>query len=659
MTQQSQYMLMFSLGPVQTFIAQARKTRDLWLGSLLLSKLMEAAMEGIQGDFIFPATPRVHDTPDIPNKYVALFDDLGKAKAAAAQSERQIRERWETICTAIWNAILTNCDADERIWNRQTSFDTLFETFWVVVQGTPTEYETWLDETQRVFDARKRLRDFAAQEEPGEKSAISGDREVLHGKEKDSESIKAFWKKVATKSGRSQNDIDQEGNEHLDSIDLIKRFAMEADEIIPPKPFPSTSSIAAASFVEGLLTQSIELATLEQWYDATEYKEFTVMRPEAIPYLNLKASNTMRWILQRDGDVYFPETFTEYRLQKDYHITDGTRRRNIAKEGSQALQALLRAADAQHITRPTPYYSIIQMDGDNIGILLSGVAGRDEHRHISQALSDFSRKNALDLVEKRYPGRLVYAGGDDVLAFAPLARDVLNDQRASNSLPHILEVVQQLQLQYCERVKQDLPQERKSGVTASTGIAIAHHYTSLSHALRTAHVAESLAKKHYGRNALVVTVIRRSGEQTQVGCHWRYEGLQDSEGQPIEPIALFSRFYELFKYDMLSPKCIYILLEEAPALVKLEPKAQQSEVKRVLLRPSNDGKQNVPQKKEIERLSERLVKLAGAMEAAEYPYRKRGEPNSIELHSAERRYGLVEVLGWLLVMAFLARKDQE
>ncbi len=44
MTQQNQHMLMFSLGPVQPFIEQARKTRDLWLGSFLLAKLMEAAM---------------------------------------------------------------------------------------------------------------------------------------------------------------------------------------------------------------------------------------------------------------------------------------------------------------------------------------------------------------------------------------------------------------------------------------------------------------------------------------------------------------------------------------------------------------------------------------------------------------------------------------
>src|SRR5437588_6267027 len=101
-------MLLFSLGPVQTFIAQARKTRDLWIGSLLLSKLMEAAMDGIKGDFIFPATREVEDTPDIPNKYVAIFADLSQAQAAAAHSKQKIAERWQGICDAVWKEIIAD-----------------------------------------------------------------------------------------------------------------------------------------------------------------------------------------------------------------------------------------------------------------------------------------------------------------------------------------------------------------------------------------------------------------------------------------------------------------------------------------------------------------------------------------------------------------------
>src|SRR5438132_10188231 len=83
---------------------------------------------------------------------------------------------------------------------------------------------------------------------------------------------------------------------------------------------------------------------------------------------------------------------------------------------------------------------------------------------------------------------------------------------------------------------------RSALVTASIGIAIAHHYTSLSYVRRVSKEAEQLAKNHYGRNALVVTVLRRSGEQTRVGCHWHYVGLVDE----AQPIPLFSSFYDLF-----------------------------------------------------------------------------------------------------------------
>ena len=56
------------------------------------------------------------------------------------------------------------------------------------------------------------------------------------------------------------------------------------------------------------------------------------------------------------------------------------------------------------------------------------------------------------------------------------------------------------------QTENDTPVPRKELVTASAGIAIAHHYTSLSYVRRISKEAERLAKEHYGRNALVVTV---------------------------------------------------------------------------------------------------------------------------------------------------------
>src|SRR6266478_4011700 len=103
MTQQ-RYMLIFSIGPVQSLIAQARKTRDLWLGSYLLAKLMEAAMQGIDSkNLVFPANPTVDKSiADLPNKYIALLDqeeDAEKsiAEKVAGQSIDNIKDLWETI----------------------------------------------------------------------------------------------------------------------------------------------------------------------------------------------------------------------------------------------------------------------------------------------------------------------------------------------------------------------------------------------------------------------------------------------------------------------------------------------------------------------------------------------------------------------------------
>jgi len=684
----TQYMLMYSLGPVQTFIAQARKTRDMWSGSLLLSMLMQAAMEEIKGTVIYPATRKVEDTPDIPNKYVAIFDDLEKAQAASIQSKRQIAERWQGICDVVWKKIIDGHDDEEtrRIWRRQTGvdplhpqqmdIDTLFETYWVIVKRKEGQgYGDWFKETESTLAARKRLRDFKNEDEPGEKSVISGDRQVLHRKGSSRKEIEQFWLEVT--NSLSPDDIDKEGKEHLDAIDVVKRFAMKVKVLTTEKPFPSTSSIATASFVEILLEASIDSHVFQEWKRVTSGK----LASEAtldIPYLAHKSNNPKyagrNWILQRDGDLYFPETFVQRRLEKDYGANK-TEAEDLVKNGKDALRALLKATDALKITRPTPYYAIVQMDGDNMGILLNGV--RDdlkhtdispEHAGISKALSSFSRETALDLVEKRYPARLVYAGGDDVLAFAPLARDVPE----AGQPRHVLDLADMLQTEYRKKVIDALlpPQdeERVKSITSSTGIVIAHHYTSLSYVLRSAREAESLAKKRYGRNALVVTLIRRSGEQTRAGCHWRYTelGADDSPGQPI---ALFSRFYRLFKDDVLSPKCVYTLLEEAPALVKMKieeaqnskkpSSAIQSEIKRILKRQRDNRREADFPDIEVDQYAWYLTRLAAAIDADDYPHLGEGELKSVELHSDKRRYGFVEVLGWLLVMAFLARKDQE
>ena len=94
------YLFLVSIGPVQDFIASARRTRDLWFGSWLLSELSKAAAQEIVNtstgnSLIFPAP---HDEnllqPDsqlnVANKIVALIDlpptDVSKELRKAIES---------------------------------------------------------------------------------------------------------------------------------------------------------------------------------------------------------------------------------------------------------------------------------------------------------------------------------------------------------------------------------------------------------------------------------------------------------------------------------------------------------------------------------------------------------------------------------------------
>lgn len=670
-----QYMLMFSLGPVQSFILQARKTRDLWIGSFLLSKLMEAAMEGIDGTFVFPGERTIKkDIPDLPNKYVALFESVEDAEKAACRSEMQIAARWYAICEEVRGRLLEGYYTAEvqAIWERQITMHQLFELYWVVVPDPGKGYGNWVRDTTLLLDARKRLRDFLPQEEPGEKSTISGEREALHGKDATRKDVRTFWHDLALARNLSAKDISSDGSERLDAIDTIKRFAPLYSPTfrgnLEHLVYPSTSSIATARFVEKLLGPTVTEEQLKEWQYCTS-GVLARMPPEALPYLKDRAGKK-EWILRRDGDLFFEEAFTERYLKENYRLTTLPEEQKkepglrLIEEPEKFLRQCLKSLDSVHQavgTRPTPYYALVQMDGDHMGTILSNVSGATQHSNMSKALSMFARKHVPEIVQEAHPGRLVYAGGDDAVALSPL--------------DGMLTMIDALQQRYRKTVAPVVPDVSKKIVTASMGIAIGHHFTPLSVVRRAALEAEKLAKNRYGRNAFVVTLLRRSGEQTRVGCHWEYPSLT------FPPIQLFQHFYSYFVYDVFSPKSIHVLLSEVSAVLGLQIPAQRSEVRRVLVRQLNEhlddqqlklliGKvdQQLSKEQKAERiakkiasLAEQIVALAAAMDQELEIRRASGEKLhiSMELREDTLRYGLVETLGWLLVMAFFAREGLE
>ena len=102
------YLYVLSIGPVQDFIAAARRTRDLWLGSHLLSEISKAAAKRIDdegGRLIFPNLKKEKlepsSSPDAPNVANIILAELklpdqedpshlNKRAQAAAQDEWEV-----------------------------------------------------------------------------------------------------------------------------------------------------------------------------------------------------------------------------------------------------------------------------------------------------------------------------------------------------------------------------------------------------------------------------------------------------------------------------------------------------------------------------------------------------------------------------------------
>ena len=211
------------------------------------------------------------------------------------------------------------------------------------------------------------------------------------------------------------------------------------------------------------------------------------------------------------------------------------------------------------------YYGLIKLDGDRMGAWLSGefstpfrdswhpqvrntvmqrFAGNaalmayieqkrppspGRHAAISQALNDFAARLAPHIIEELCKGKLLYAGGDDVLAMV-----------AVDDLPRAMLL---LRLAYSGLGMDDLDEwgvglenrlRLKNGfgvldgrlvrlmggkAGASLGAVIAHHQAPLAAVLRALDEAEGRAKAA-GRNAFCLRVVKRGGGEVGFMAPW-------------------------------------------------------------------------------------------------------------------------------------------
>ncbi|MFN9600133.1 MAG: type III-B CRISPR-associated protein Cas10/Cmr2, partial [Dolichospermum sp.] len=203
--------------------------------------------------------------------------------------------------------------------------------------------------------------------------------------------------------------------------------------------------------------------------------------------------------------------------------------------------------------------------------------GPSTHSALSRALLDFSNQLVPYLTQSRYAGRLIYGGGDDVLAYTNLWEwdkwlwDIRQCFKGAKD-PH--EEFSNDGDYWKFKGKSDQLVDRPlftmgSEATISFGIVIAHHSVPLAIALESLWEAEDAAKKHeYHHSCLIPT--KKHGEKA---CFNKKDAVQVrvlyGNGNTLKSTAkfdVFSEWQQLITNDLESA-----IFEQAASLWSQHP----------------------------------------------------------------------------------------
>lgn len=157
------------------------------------------------------------------------------------------------------------------------------------------------------------------------------------------------------------------------------------------------------------------------------------------------------------------------------------------------------------------YFGVLYADGDNIGALLKQCQDNKDLQAFSKSLLDFGLK--ADKTIAAYGGKGIYLGGEDILAFIPMACRDENGRSQS-----FLELISRLDKDFKETVQAFAEQKNVHPLpTLSYGVMIAYYKHPLKEVMHKAHdLLEYVKKNIAGKNAINILFQKHSGQQN--GC---------------------------------------------------------------------------------------------------------------------------------------------
>jgi CRISPR-associated protein Cmr2 len=561
------YLYVLSIGPVQDFIAAARRTRDLWFGSHLLSEISKAAAREIAkngGKLIFPALdlndenlkpsskPGAYSvaniilaelpegvklTPSKLNESVKnTARDEWKKYAEIARDLAKSVERFEKPTVSSYGGsdnLSTDHEPveDERpsednskssiirdeLWNEQVDDVIEFYSAWVPLDR---EYQAVWKSLMRLHASRKSTRNFIpAKGHPMiPKSSLDGAREsvLLENKEIPSDLVL----KMRLSDGEQLCAVGltkRLGAVREDSISTEGKLLTKNKEKIRLQAFPSVTRVSLDPWIRRVFESGKEaIQTLEQIYSICKGNP------------NI-ASGSGKYYSQFpfDGEVLYPSRLTALtKLKKNKKVGFGWEVRLTNKDLSDLERIKYLAEKLQKggeddsgrprlgLGEPDRYFAVLVADGDHMGKVISTRRDQNEHRKFSKKLAIFAgvARSIIDM----HQGCLVYSGGDDVLAFLPLDKCLGAARELHDGFGKLLEK--------CKDKDGKAP-------TLSVGVAIGHSIEPLEDLLRFGRDAEQAAKKgktpdeEKARDGLAVHLHTRSGgEPIRLREKWKPKG---------------------------------------------------------------------------------------------------------------------------------------
>ena len=563
-------ILSFSIGPVQSFITQARKTKDSFSGSKLLSDIIHFVLsEFAEEQIIFP-DKRIESKP---NRFIILLDKDTDEKYIVEKIENVARTKYLDIALNTYKEIF----GDDIV---PVGFKEQIEDFldinWVLLDYDEKNYNEIYNELDSLMGSIKNTRIYRQIEykqsglgEKGKKCNVCGERNALFYKKKPPKSLQSLEYKVVKDNFISEK-------ESLCAICFTKRYYKKKAK---DSVFPSTADISLMNVIDKLDGEVFNSQTLKDEGNFTA----DLLFEENISMEYIKENGMLDMTLTVNEEE---ELIRELRA-KEEHI------KNEMKEKGLKL---------------SKYYGIISFDGDSMGKWLSGekidetkVSLLEFHRNLSSLLGKFSDEARNIIIAPK--GGIIYAGGEDFLGFI--------------NLENLFIVMKDLRQQFDIIVNRPLKRyykNEKYNLTFSAGVCITHYKTTLFSSIMWAKRMEKKAKDIDGKNAFAIALLKRSGEIKMAGFKWQ----EDAEDYII--IELAKRIIDVLAKGYFSDSFIYALGETIRRLPD-EYKSKKdinketlnnmmkSEIKRLIKRSADINKMGNNADKKVEQLLNYLIDI--------------------------------------------------